>query len=111
MICWFCHWGWPKAISDIYNEAIRQLGADDSLHYGPAHVVWDDENWNSAQSCLDTFDEHSEHLTEYEKSVVKWSLEELLKLPDNIINIQPDDYDGENPQNYPPPKEFYGWTP
>ena len=111
MICWYCHWGWPKAIRDIYIEATDKLGHSAPLDYGPAHVVWEDENFGSAQECLDEFDKYSENLTDYEKSVVRWSLEELLKLPDSIINAQPDDYDGENPQNYPPPKEFYEWTP
>lgn len=106
-ICWYCHWGWPKAISDIYNAAIEKLNGEESpLHYGPAHVVWEDENFDSAQWCIDNFDTYSGDLSEYEKAVVLWSLKQLLLLPENIINSEPENYDGEHPENFPPPKNI-----
>ena len=107
MICWYCHWGWPKAIHDIYNHATLKLnGNTDPLNYGPAHIVWEDENFDSAQWCLDNFDKYSQDLSEKDKEIVRWSLEQLLLLPDNVINSEPDDYDGENPENYPPPENI-----
>jgi hypothetical protein len=106
-ICWYCHWGWPKAIRDIYDQALKKINGNQSaLYYGPAHVVWADENFDLAQSCLDSFDEYSKELSEEEKIVVRWSLEQLLLLPENIINSEPKDYDGEHPENYPPPSNI-----
>jgi len=106
-ICWYCHWGWPKAIKDIYEKALEKLDGNDSpLHYGPAHIVWEDENFDSAQWCLDNFDEYADDLSEEEKVVVRWSLEQLLLVPAHIINSQPEDYDDEHPENFPPPKDI-----
>jgi hypothetical protein len=103
-ICWYCYWGWPKAIKDIYEQATEKLDGDTSpLNFGPAHIVWEEENWDSAQWCIDNFDKYSKDLSEHEKSVVMWSLRELLKLPEHVLNAEPDDYDDENPANYPPP--------
>lgn len=104
-ICWYCHWGWSKPVANIYKEAVKKLnGNEHALHYGGAHIVWEDENFEThhIQWCLDTFEEHSKKLTLKEKTVVKWSLEEMLKLPEDIRCIEPDDYDDMNPENYPP---------
>jgi len=106
-ICWYYHWGWPKAIHDIYNAALEKLDGDMSpLNFGPAHIVWEDENWDSAQWCIDHFDEYSKDLSEDEKSVVMWSLQELLKLPERVLNAEPKNYDNEHPENYPPPSDI-----
>jgi len=106
MICYWCHWGWPKPIRDIYGQALAKLGGDDHwLHYGPGHIVWADENWDSAQWCLDHFDEYVRDMTEHEKAVVRESLELLLAVPDEYKS-EPDDYDEENPQNFPPPAHW-----
>ena len=49
MTCWWCHWGWPKPIADIYDDCVERLGGDEGpLLWGPAHVVWADENWELA---------------------------------------------------------------
>ncbi len=105
-ICWWCHWGWPKPIRDIYDKALQQLEGNESpLHYGPAHIVWEDENWDSAQWCLDHFDEFRGDHSEEDLAIVRWSLEELLKV-DKKFTLKPDDYDDENPQNYPPPSDW-----
>ena len=46
-MCWWCHWGWPKPIHDIYDKALAALDGDESpLLYGPAHVVWVHEIWD-----------------------------------------------------------------
>jgi len=103
-ICWYCHWGWPKAIKNIYEQATTKLDGDTSpLNFGPAHIVCEDENFDSAQWCLDNFEKYSYDLSEAEKTVVRWSLEQLLLIPENIINSEPEDYDDEHPENYPPP--------
>lgn len=105
-ICWYCYWGWAKPVADIYDKALALLGGNESpLHYGPAHIVWDDENWDSVEWCLKHFDEYADDLTEHEKHVVRWSLEELAKIPMNTRCVEPDDYDGEHPENYPPSVE------
>jgi hypothetical protein len=106
-ICYWCYWGWPKPIQDIYNDALEKLEGDDSpLKGGPGHVVWSDENWDLAQHCLDNFDKYgAEDLTDKEKEVVRESLEKLLLVPDEFKN-EPDGYDGENPRLFPPPESW-----
>jgi hypothetical protein len=106
MICWYCFWGWPKQVADIYCEALAALdGCDSLLLYGPGHIVWSDENWDSAQWCLDHFEEYwgSHDPTPEEKRIVRESLEKLLLVPEEIRMCEPDDYDGEHPENFPPP--------
>lgn len=52
-ICWYCHWGWAKPVADIYEKAVDLLDGDSSpLEFGPAHVVWSDENFEMAEECL-----------------------------------------------------------
>lgn len=105
-ICWWCYWGWPKEIADIFDEACRRLGDPDgwALEFGPGHVVWGDENWGSAEWCLEHFSEYVGDLTEEEQLVVRWSLTELAKIPleRREQTLRPD-YDGEHPEKYPPP--------
>ncbi len=104
MICWYCHWGWPKAVADIYLKALADLdGCDTPLLYGPAHIVWGDENFDSAEWCLEHFDDDTGDYTVDEMTIVRQSLLELKKLPEEVIDIEPDDYDGEHPERYPPP--------
>jgi hypothetical protein len=51
-ICWFCYWGWPKPVADIYLKALAKLdGYDSPLHFGPAHIIWDDENFDRADAA------------------------------------------------------------
>ena len=102
-ICWYCHWGWAKPVAEIYLAALEKLdGWEGPLHYGPAHIVWDDENFDSAERCLESFDEYRGDYTDEELEVVRWSLEELAKLPLGDRCIEPDSYDGEHPELYPP---------
>lgn len=104
-ICWYCYWGWSKPVADIFIRAIEKLNGDSyPLLFGPSHIVWEDENFDSAQSCLDDFDEYAEKLTAKEKEIVRWSLEELNKLPKEVRCVEPEDYDYQNPDKYPPPK-------
>jgi len=108
MICWHCHWGWPENIANIYLKALSMLSKDDHpLLYGPAHIVWSDENFyrENIQWCLDNFNEYRADYNDKELEVVKWSLLELLKIPGNI-DIEPEDYDGMHPELYPPPNDI-----
>jgi hypothetical protein len=103
-ICWDCHWGWPKPVADIFLEAKTALDGDDTpLLYGPGHIVWADENFDSAQWCLENFDKYRGDLTDEEAAVARYALEQLAALPDAVVFVCPPDYDGEHPENYPPP--------
>ncbi len=63
--------------------------------YGPAHIVWCDENWESAQWCLDNFekytydDDEAEHM-----AIVRQSLIDLLAVDDEFKS-EPDEYKGD----------------
>ena len=118
MMCWYCHWGWPKAVALIYKEALRRLEGDNSpLDYGPAHVVWADENFDCAESCLGDFDKYADRLSEDEQEVVRWSLEQLAKIPLSERDPAQDDWHN-NATAHPPPDgvelistpEIEGWA-
>ena len=104
-MCWYCYWGWPEPIAKIYKEALEKLGGYDSpLDYGPGHVVWADQNWDSAQWCLDHFDEYinPDH-TEEDMKVARWALEELVKLDLEAIDPVPEGgNEDDNHVAYPP---------
>jgi len=107
-ICWYCHWGWAKPVAELYQESLRRLNDNESpLHYSASHIVWDDENFedDDIEWCLKHFDEFRGDYSEKDLSVVKWSLEELLKIPENVRCIEPEDYDGEHPELFPPTVE------
>lgn len=105
MCCWFCYWGWPKPIADIYDRAIAIAG-ESAMHYGPAHVVWEDENFDCAEACLADFEKHSDdRLTPEALMAVRKSLEELAALPVELRSW-PEAYeldDNGSPADYPPP--------
>lgn len=116
-ICWYCHWGWPKQVRDIYDKYLA-LTSDTAMHYGPAHIVWEDENFETVehiQWCIDTAEQWfkewnvSPHfggdpkLTREEFVLVVESLKELLTVPEEIRCCCPDNYDDEHPENFPPP--------
>jgi len=103
-ICWWCYWGWPKEIADIFDRGEAAAGYS-AMRFGPAHVVWEDENWDSAQWCLDHFDEYAEDLDEEQRQSVRQSLEDLKALPDEFKQ-EPEGFDDENPAQYPPPKHW-----
>lgn len=101
MICWFCYWGWPPWVEFIFDEALEEIGGDGPLLFGPAHIVWEDENFDLAQLCLDHFDEHSGTHSEEDLAIVRRSLEQLRDVPNECL-VAPEDYDGKHPENYPP---------
>lgn len=79
------------------------------MHYGAAHIVWDDENFErgQVQFCLDHFDEYKrKESTDVENEAVRQSLIDLLALTDDVLDPEPKDYDGVNPDNYPPKVEM-----
>jgi len=63
------------------------------------------ETDDSAELCLETFEEHKGDCSPEELEVVRWSLEELAKIPLDDRCIEPEDYDGENPELFPPTVE------
>jgi hypothetical protein len=106
-ICWSCYWGWPRPVADIYKKAVKDLGGDSSpLHFGPSHIVWEDENFDSAVWCLENFETYKGDYTDGELAIVKRSLEELAVLPEAIRDIVPEGYDGKDPALYPPSVEM-----
>jgi len=67
----------------IFLQAAEKLGEGYSLplEFGPAHVVWNDYNFGSAEWCLENFPEAHDNATAEQLAIVKWSLEELVKIP------------------------------
>lgn len=67
----------------IFLQAAEKLGAGYSLplEFGPAHIVWNDYNFGSAEWCLENFPETHDNATAEQLAIVRWSLEELVKIP------------------------------
>ena len=104
MICWYCHWGWPKPVAEIFQTAVTRLGGDDTpLTGGQSGIVWGNENFDWAEKCLERFNEQEEGYTAEELAVGRWSLEELAKLPLEVRCVRPEEYDGDDPHLFPPP--------
>ena len=99
-MCWYCYWGWSSAVAAIYRRYLTRVGFD-PLHFGPAHSVWEDENFGraSVQWCLDHFDEHVGDLTIKEQEAVRQSLKDLLALPDALLDPE---YGDGDPADSPP---------
>ena len=80
---------WSPAVEKIYDDAFGMLlskgeteqSADSCMHFGPAHVVWDDGNYDSAEWCIGHFTEFSDDLNDVQNQIVMWSLVELAKIP------------------------------
>jgi hypothetical protein len=66
--------------------------------------VWEDENFDHAQWCLDNFEKYKGDFSDKELVIVRRSLEELAALPQSAWDVEPADYDGRNPDDYPPPE-------
>lgn len=113
MSCWYCYWGWPRPVLDVYLEAVEALGGrgEHALESGPAHIVWADENWEDdhvgycLNECGSNRDAYPDH-TDAEIAVVEESLARLLAIPEEIRCCKPEGYDedgDEGPGTYPPP--------
>jgi len=125
MECWYCYWGWSKPVHDIYAKAIAAVNdallnaANESndwkqpsqpydgksaLEFGPAHIVWSDENWDCAKLCLKECDKKQWRKWPTDVlEIVRQSLRDLIALPAEVREPCPSNYEGEHPQNYPPP--------
>ena len=105
MLCWYCYWGWSVPVMAIYHKYL-DLAGHSALHSGPAHCIWEDENFDRdcVQHSLDIWDsaEQSEWATAEEHAFARQSLEALLALDDAVLAPEPIDYDGEHPEQYPP---------
>ena len=119
-ICWYCYWGWAKQVIDIYEEGLKK-SSDTAMNYGPAHIVWADENFETEciQSCIDGAEQWMKDwnqrrlpwedkdpepkLSPFDLRVVLESLHRLLHVPEEIRCCEPENYDGEHPENFPPP--------
>lgn len=114
MICWYCYWGWPKAVANIYDAN----GGPD-LDYGPGHVVWADENFDdeSIEFCLKECDEWAarpfpddgSNSDQFRLAIARQSLVELLGVPESVRVPRPDYFELEietSPEIYPPPPDF-----
>lgn len=126
MICWYCYWNvWPKAVLGIYEKYENAIddklmvldmdfnapswpqSGEFALEYGPGHIVWSDENFDSAKWCIDNFAAYLD--SECPKDIadlIKKSLEELDALPGELKDAVPKEYKGENPENFPPDYEL-----
>ncbi len=103
-ICWYCYWGWPKAVAEIYQRALAKLdGYESPLRFSSGHIVWSDENFDSAEWCLEHFDEYKGDYSDAELAIVRQSLEELANLPMDMRCVEPENYDDEHPALFPPP--------
>ena len=106
-MCYWCFWGWPKPIRDIYDDCAKRLGSELPLLYGPGHVVWSDENWRSAQACLDHFDEWQGGYSANDLPIIRESLERLIEVPDEY-KTEPNGFDAarHDPADFPPPDHW-----
>lgn len=110
-ICWYCHWGWPKPVADVYAEALAELDGDESpLHDGPAHVVFADENFGddpvrfSLAEC-DKPEEYADRFSAADIAIVARALRKMLEIPEEVRCCEPQAYhaDSDHPEKYPPP--------
>lgn len=108
-ICWYCTWGWPEQVANIYKKYLDLLDGDDSaLEFGPGHIVWSDENFETEHIkwCIERKPDEYNRLSPKTYDLVIESLKELLLVPKEIRCCCPEDYDDEHPENYPPPSNL-----
>jgi hypothetical protein len=132
-MCWYCRWGWPKAVADIYLRAERDIDAmipepgpendwtdwdgepscgESALKYGPTHCVWEDENFGGdfefeLKECDSPM--YANWLPGA-MDVVRRSVRELLALPESVRMPRQDYFeehpDGRTADDFPPPPEI-----
>jgi hypothetical protein len=108
-ICWHCYWGLPNPVADVFEAALREIDEND-LRYGPGHIVFDDHNLSGED--IDFCIKECDHPSEYRESQdpadyvdhKKWLLR-LKEIPESVRNSEPEDYDDENPADFPPPPD------
>lgn len=114
-ICWYCYWGWNQKVLDIYNQYEKLVG-ESSMDYGPGHIVWADENFleENIEYCIKYCDElladekqrEERDISRTDVLLVRDSLIALLKIPEDERCCEPEDYDGNSPENFPPPNSI-----
>ena len=87
--------GWSDEVDAVYASALAKLSKmflfhdpENAMLWGPAHIVWEDGNLDSAQWCIDNFNRNKDDCdyTKQELDIVMWSLVELLKIsPDHKL--------------------------
>lgn len=125
-VCWYCYWGWPKKIWEIYQRAERDIddmlapspennwtspeqsvSGEYALEFGPAHCTWSDENFNGdheweLENCNHpSFADWPPEVLER----VRQSLRELAALPAELKS-PPKGYNGQDPAKFSPPPEW-----
>jgi hypothetical protein len=79
------------------------------LKFGPSHIVWADENFenHNIEYCLKECDKPDKNhdYPEWEVEIIRRSLKEPLKIPEKSRCIEPEDYDDEHPELFPPKVE------
>lgn len=98
---------WGVKTKAVYRVSLEAVGGDaDVLDYGPAHVVWADDNFEdeSIQFCLGECEtrrqEWLDKFGEAKLDAVRTSLELLLKIPEDERGDDPQDY-GDDDQSSP----------
>jgi len=102
-ICWYCHWGWHPQVEEIYRRGYELIGGE--MSRGPGHIVWGDENFDTETILgeIARAPNHADYVSAEDISVIVQSLNELLAVPEEVRCCEPEDYDGEHPDMYPPP--------
>lgn len=80
---------WHFALDDIYSRASQALemldfSPEDALLFGPAHIVWEDDNYDldSVRYCLKCCDDltFTAQRSPVEIAIVRWSLERIIEV-------------------------------
>ena len=73
-------------VDEIYNVAVMTEGADNALHWGPTHIIWEDGNYTDRdiEFCKEELKRATkEHRFNKEiLAAVERSLAELEKIPE-----------------------------
>lgn len=95
MHCYYCMTNsWPAEVVDVYEKVLTEYhvnrgAAQQALHYGLGHVVWEDENFNdlaintSRMYALEQA-RTDPTLTAMELFIVLMSFEFLQRIPESI---------------------------
>jgi hypothetical protein len=91
-VCWYCRWGWPKVVADIYDDVIRAC-------------LRECDEWDARPEPGDG--DNTDH---YLSAVARASLIELLAVPESVRIPRPDydesPHDGRSVEDFPPPPEI-----
>lgn len=95
MHCYYCMTNsWPAEVVDVYEQVLREYDAhrdfaQNVLHYGLGHVVWEDENFddlaiNTSRMYALKQAQTDSYLTALELFIVLKSFEYLQRIPESI---------------------------